>query len=77
MRTIGEQGHDLGLGKKVAPEVGEADPWVKVRDGVFRNTKTGKIETRIPENEKANQQPVIDPLEFFRRHGLIFGECED
>jgi hypothetical protein len=81
MRGQPENPLDLGIGRKVERPTEQADPWVKVKPGVWRNTQTGKTETRIPGNEAANQQPVEeDPLlihdtgaalDWFRRRGLI------
>jgi hypothetical protein len=81
MRQTDQPWVPTGIGKKVDMPTAPKDPWVKVKPGVWRNTETGKTETRIPGNEAANQQPVEeDPLlihdtgaalDWFRRRGLI------
>jgi hypothetical protein len=68
-----DQSHDLGIGRKVEPKTVQKDPWVMERPGVYRNTETGAMETRIPGNEAANHQP-LNPVEtwreYLRQHGI-------
>jgi hypothetical protein len=84
VRQVDRQWVPTGIGKKVEPTTAPADPWVRGnRPGVYRNTQTGQTETRIPGNEAANQQPIVeeDPLildtgaalEWYRARGLILG----
>jgi hypothetical protein len=82
MRQTDQPWVPTGIGKKVDMPTAPKDPWVKVKPGVWRNTETGKTETRIPGNEAANQQPVEEPLvpdtgsalEYYRTRGLICSE---